>query len=159
MTTRGIKIIGLLGMPAVIICLTLNASAAGTDAGSASVPIEAIATVMSSYAVKANPYLELTWNEAKGDYEGIYQVDVRGCIPENQKIRIVPDTTFQMSAGEVTRTGTVQQSSTTWAMAPESADILPLSERVYVNATGCAAIDLPGTAVYHGGIDFTFSVE
>ena len=159
MTRMGKRITGLLVMPAVIICLTKSALAAGIDAGSASVPIEARAVVTSTYTVKANPYLELTWNETRRDYEGIYQVGVKGCIAENQKIRIVPNASFQMSAGEVTRTGTVRQSSTTWAVVPESADILPLSDRVYVNATGNAAIELPGTALYHGGIDFIFSVE
>ncbi len=159
MTGKGIKISGLLAMPAVIICLSLRASAAGNDVGSANVPIEARATVTSTYTVKANSYLELTWNETKRDYEGIYQVGVRGCIPEDQKIRIVPNASFQMTAGEVTRTGKVQQSSTLWAMTPESTDTLPLSEHTYVNATGTAAIELPGTAFYHGGIDFVFTME
>ena len=56
----------------------------------AQVPIRADAQVVSTYTVKADPFLELTWNKTAKDYEGTYQVGVRGRIGKGRSIRIVP---------------------------------------------------------------------
>ncbi len=159
MTKRGTRVTGYLVMPAVIICLSLRASAAGPETGSANVPIEARATVGSSYAVKADPFLELAWNEERKDYEGEYHIGVRGCIAGSQTIHLRPGATFEMTHDDIRRTGTVQQAQTKWAMAPESADVLPLTTKGFVNTHGTARIELPGEGMYRGGIEFTFEIR
>ena len=126
---------------------------------SAQVPLLAEAQVISTYFVRADPYLELSWNKSRKDYEGAYQVGVKGRLAEGRTIRIVPETSFQMTSGKKTRTGTVKQEFSRWATKAEQTDTLILSESEYVTTTGTAAIRLPGTGVYRGGIQFTFSME
>ena len=70
-----------------------------------------------------------------------------------------PDEKFQMTSGKKTKTGTVKQEHTRWSMTADNSDTLVLSDKSYVKTSGTAAIKLPGTAVYHGGIQFTFSME
>ena len=151
----GLRIAGILIVAASLLCPKTEALASET----ANVPIQAEAEISSTYSVKANPYLELVWNSNRKDYEGVYRVGVRGRIASGKAIRIIPDATFEMSSGKNKRTGTVKQEFTRWAQTSDRADTLVLSESAYVATSGTAAIKLPGTAVYRGGIQFTFSVE
>ena len=151
----GIVIRGILAIAVIFLCRAVNASASETT----TVPIRADAELSSTYSVKADPYLELSWNKSRKDYEGTYHVAVRGRVAAGRAIRIIPDDTFQMTSGKKTRTGTVKQEYTRWAMNAGRADTLKLSETKYVTTSGTAAIKLPGTGVYRGGIQFTFSVE
>ena len=103
--------------------------------------------------------MELTWNKTAKDYEGTYQVGVRGRIGKGRSIRIVPDASFQMTSGKKTRTGTVKQEYTRWAMTADKQGTLKLSGTSFVTTSGTAAIKLSGAGVYRGGIQFSFSVE
>jgi len=150
----GLSIAGTLAT-VLILCRAVNVSAAETT----TVPIRADAELLSTYSVKADPYLELSWNKSRKVYEGTYHVGVRGRIADGRVIRIAPDDTFQMTSGKKTRTGTVKQEYSRWAMTAGRADTLKLSETEYVTTSGTASIKLPGTGVYRGGIQFTFSVE
>ena len=154
MKRGGLSIAGILAA-VMMMCRTANVYASET----AQVLLFADAQVTSAYSVKADPFLELFWNKSRKDYEGTYQVGVKGRLPDGKVIRIIPDASFQMTSGKKTRTGTVKQEFTRWAMKAEQADTLILSETEYVTTIGTAAIKLPGTGVYRGGIQFTFSME
>ncbi len=127
--------------------------------GYAEVPLEAVVSMEPAYVVKTSPYLELTWNAKNKDYEGTYRVGVKGSIGNDQKVHVVPEDTFAMTSELGTQNGTVVQPVTCWAMKATQSDMLTLSEKTFAETTGTASVKLPGTAVYHGGITFTFSLE
>ena len=143
----------------LVLFVLLNAGNAKAASETAAVPIRAEVKVSSTYTVKVDPYLELAWNKSRKDYEGTYEVGVKGRIGKGRVIRIVPDEKFQMTSGKKTKTGTVKQEHTRWSMTADNSGTLVLSDKSYVKTSGTAAIKLPGTAVYHGGIQFTFSME
>ncbi len=104
-------------------------------------------------------FMELSWNKSRKDYEGTYQVGVKGKLGDGKAIRIIPDAEFQMTSGKKTRKGSVKQEHTRWAMSAGDKETLVLSDKAYVTTTGTAAIKLPGSGTYRGGIQLTFSVE
>ena len=127
--------------------------------GYAEVPIEAVVTVQPAYVVKTSPFLELVWSPKNKDYEGTYRVGVKGMIGNGQTVHVTPQDEFIMTSDLGTEIGTVVQPVTCWAMKATESDMLSMSDRTFAETTGTARIRLPGTAVYRGGITFTFSME
>ena len=125
----------------------------------AEVPLEAVVTKKPTYVVRTSPFLELVWNAKNKDYEGTYRVGVCGSVGPDEIIRVSPAETFIMTSDLGTQTGTISQPVTRWAMKATESGMLSMSEKTFAETTGTARIKLPGTAVYRGGITFTFSVE
>ena len=143
-------------LPHKSVCAAASSSAVS---GCMEIPIRAEASVEASYSVKTSPYLELVWNSRSRIYEGTYRVGVKGRIGNGQTVRVSPQESFLMVSDLGTQRGSVTQPVTRWRNRADSTDTMVISETVYAETTGTARAKLPGTAVYRGGITFTFALE
>ena len=146
---------------------TLAVSASGfTGDGQTGVPVTIPNEVPTAYTVSLSPVLNLTYVSGD-DYEGIYEVAVKGTLPKDKAVEVIPDGTFTVSGASATKTGTVTQEKTMWLNKDISASESAYTEAEYDNALGIkedgftethgkARITVPGDGTYTGGITFTY---
>ena len=145
----------LLMMPAATYAQTYT-----TD-GSVAVPVTLgdPIHVTPTYDVAITSALALIWQEGN-TYSGTYQVGVKGVLEDDQVITVMPNSTSFSVTGEAgSKTGTIIQSGSKWAMDGDAVGGLSILPDEYSYYSGTATIEIPGEATYAGSVGFTFRID
>lgn len=118
------------------------------------------ATVESTYSVKIPASLTLSYNEVSGNFEGTYNVGVKGNILLTKKVVVAPSASFTLTNATTTKTstGTMTQAITDFVMTDEEGCV-KINPDSFSTTSGSASINLQDAGNYSGTVAFSFMLK